>query len=81
MKAKYVSVWEGGIEVTTSCEYDVQTNEVYDIETSDVDGLDALEDEYILLPDGTEVRDFITEGNESESLTYEEIEFLKSLKL
>jgi hypothetical protein len=61
MKAKYVSVWDGGITVTTNCQYDQKTKVVSDIESSDVEGLDMLEDEYVLLPDGTEVRDFINE--------------------
>jgi hypothetical protein len=60
MKAKYVSVWDGGT-ITTNCQYDQKTKVVSDIESSDVEGLDMLEDEYVLLPDGTEVRDFINE--------------------
>lgn len=79
MKAKYVSVWDGGIEVKTNCEYNPTTKEVYDIETSDVDGLDVCEDEYVLLPDGTEVRDFIVDGNEPESLSDDEIKQLRNL--
>lgn len=79
MKAKYVSVWDGGIEVKTNCQYDPTTKEVYDIETSDVDGLDVCEDEYVLLPDGTEVRDFIVDGNEPESLSDDDINSLRNL--
>jgi hypothetical protein len=60
MKAKYVSVWDGGT-VTTNCQFNPVTKVVSDIESSDVEGLDMLEDEYVLLPDGTEVRDFINE--------------------
>jgi hypothetical protein len=61
MKAKFVSVWDGGTTITTNCQYDTKTNVVSDIESSDVEGLDMLEDEYVLLPDGTDVRDFINE--------------------
>jgi len=63
MVAVYVSVWDDGIEIKTSCKYDSNTKVVSEIECSDVDGLDILEDEYILLPDGTEVRDFINEDD------------------
>lgn len=63
MKAKYVSVWDGGTTITTNCKYDPKTNVVSDIETSDVEGLDMLDEEYIELPDGTEIRDFIHEDD------------------
>lgn len=60
-KAIYVSVWDGGVEVRTNCLYNGETKVVSDIETADVDGLDTLEDEYVLLPSGVEIRDFINE--------------------
>lgn len=63
MKAKYVSVWDGGTTVTTNCQYNPQNKVVSDIESSDVEGLDMLEDEYVELPDGTEIRDFINEDD------------------
>ena len=63
MKAKYVSVWDGGTSITTNCQYDPKTNVVSDIESSDVEGLDMLEDEYVVLPDGTEIRNFINEDD------------------
>lgn len=79
MKAKYVSVWDGGVEVKSNCDYNPTNNEVSDIETIDIDGLDILDDEYILLPDGTEVRDFVVEGNDAESLSDDEIKQLRNL--
>lgn len=57
MRATYTSVWDGGIEITTACEYDPTTKLVSDIEDSDVEGVETLEDEYITLPDGTELRE------------------------
>lgn len=66
MKAKYVSVWDGGIEIRTDCEFDPFTNIVSNIETSDVEGLEYLEDEYIELYDGTEIRDFYNEDDEED---------------
>jgi hypothetical protein len=38
------------------------------IDIAEVDGLETLEDEYVELPDGTEIRDFRIEGeNENEN--------------
>ena len=79
MKAKYVSVWDGGVEVKSNCDYNPTNKEVSNIETIDIDGLDILDDEYILLPDGTEVRDFVVEGNDAESLSDDEIKQLRNL--
>lgn len=64
VKATYVSVWDGGIEVRTNCMYNGNTKEVFDIEISDVDGLDILEDEYVELLDGEKVVDFINKDYE-----------------
>lgn len=79
MKAIYVSVWDGGIEIRTNCQFDPTTKEVSNIEVAAVDGLDVLEDEYIELPDGEEVRDFIAEGNEDDSLSDDDINNLIKL--
>lgn len=46
--AKFVTVWGGGVTVTTDCKVDTETNEVFDIERVDVD-VDILLDEYIVL--------------------------------
>lgn len=64
MKATYVSVWDGGTEVATSCNFDPQTKNITDVEMVDGDGLDALEREFVRLPDGTEidVEDCLIEG-------------------
>lgn len=55
--AIYVSVWDGGIEVRTPCKYAPDAKTCFDIESSDVEGAECLEDEYVLLPDGTELRE------------------------
>jgi len=67
MKATYVSVWDGGYKIETSCEYDPATKKVTDIETEDVDDLDLdiLTDEYIEFGD-EEIRDFINPDKEEE---------------
>lgn len=57
-KAKYVSVWDGGIIIRTDCLYNPATNDVSDIEQADVVGLDMLEDEYIEFA-GAEIREFV----------------------
>jgi hypothetical protein len=64
MKATYVSVWDGCIEITTSCNFNPETKNITDIEMVDGDGLDILEREFIRLPDGTEidVEDCLIEG-------------------
>ena len=60
MKAKFVSVWDGGT-VTTNCQFNPVTKVVSNIQMVEIDGLDCLNEEYVLLPDGTKVRDFINE--------------------
>lgn len=64
MKATYISVWDGGVEISTSCEFDPETKNITDIKSADVNGLEVLEREYIVLPDGTEidVEDCLIEG-------------------
>lgn len=54
----YVSVWDGGFEIETKAKFNRDTMEVFDIES--VEGIDdegdeveILEEEYILLADGT----------------------------
>lgn len=64
MQAKFVSVWGGGTEITSNCEYNPQTKDVTDIDSVDVDGLDILDEQYVLLPDGTKVTEFTIEGEE-----------------
>jgi len=66
MEAIYVSVWDGGTEISTKCNFDPQTKNVTDVESADVDGLDSLDREYIILPDGTEIerKDFLLDGEE-----------------
>jgi hypothetical protein len=63
MKATYVSRWDGNTLIKTSCQYDPKTSEVTDVEASeDAYNIYTLEEEYIELPDGTEIRDFICGG-------------------
>lgn len=54
----YVSVWDGGFEIETKAKFNRDTMQVFDIES--VEGIDdegdeveILEEEYILLPDGS----------------------------
>ena len=58
-KATYVSVWDGDVEIRTDCMYDIDTGTV-----SDVNGIDNLNDEYIELPDGTQIRSFYNKDND-----------------
>jgi hypothetical protein len=61
--ATYVSVWDGGIEIRTRCLFNRAMSAVFDVESVDANGLDILEDEYVELADGTEIRNFITEDD------------------
>ena len=45
--AKYTSVWDGGIHVTTDCLVNMDTKEIKDIQIADVTGIDSLDYEYI----------------------------------
>jgi len=80
-RAKFVSVWDGGIEIRSNCEFNPISKEVFDIEISEVDGLETLEDEYVELPDGTEIRDFLIDGENGneDQLTSEEVDMLQHI--
>lgn len=58
--AKFVTVWGGGVTVTTDCKVDTGTNEVFDIQCVDVD-VDILLEEYVIL-DGSEHLVFDEDG-------------------
>jgi hypothetical protein len=60
IKATYISVWDGGTEIVTTCDYDPQTNVISNVEVANVDGLnlDVLDKEYLELQDGTTVTKF-----------------------
>lgn len=66
--ATYVSVWDGGVEITSDCIYNPIEKDVYDIEMVEAEGLNHLEDEYILLADGTRIDrdDFTFNGEPNE---------------
>jgi len=59
IKATYVSVWSG-FEVTSNCKIDLTTKEVFDVKQVDIEALDLheLDEEFIRLEDGTEIRNF-----------------------
>lgn len=60
IRATYVSIWDGGQRIESQCDYNTDTREVEDVDTMDVDtmGLDVLEEEFVELPDGTEISNF-----------------------
>ena len=43
----FISYWDGGKAVKTSCKVNMNTKEVFDIQKVDIDGLDDLEGEQI----------------------------------
>jgi len=57
----FFSVWDDDTVIQSFCKYDEETNTALDIEQIDVDGMDinVLTDEFVLLEDGTEIRDFL----------------------
>jgi len=56
MQATYVSVWDDSDRVSTPCEFNPSTKVVTDIEDSGAEPEGSLTDEYVVLPDGTELR-------------------------
>jgi hypothetical protein len=59
MLATYVSVWDGGEEIRTLCDYDTETQTASNIEQcDDVEDLDILEEEFIELPSGVIIKSF-----------------------
>lgn len=71
VEADYVTVWDSGCSTfTTTCKYDKKANNVFDVESVEVDGFDlnSLDEEYIILPDGTRIdrEDFLLEGEPSD---------------
>ena len=47
----YVSVWDGGVEIASTCTIDLTTGNILNIKQVDVDGVDVREREYIVLND------------------------------
>lgn len=52
--AEFHSLWNDGVDIENTCKVNMDTLEVFDIQTSNVEGLDVLDREYIILPDGKE---------------------------
>ncbi len=66
MKATYVSTWDGGEQIRTSCDFNPETKEATNVRTVDVDEIDleiCLE-EFIELPNGEIIKSFIVDGVE-----------------
>lgn len=49
IEAQFVSVWDGGNPVTTSCKVDMKTHRVFDIAKQDISEVDYLDREYIII--------------------------------
>lgn len=64
MNATYVSIWDDGFRVETNCVFNPETKEVTDVDSIDVEGLglDFCDEEFIELPDGTEIKTFNMDG-------------------
>jgi len=61
VRAQYTSVFDDNIKCTSACMYDPNSMRVYDIATAenaeDAENADSRTDEYVTLPDGTELRE------------------------
>lgn len=57
INATFVSVWDNGTEIESSCLFDSDTREVTNIEQieDNIEDLNMLEREYIELPDGSQL--------------------------
>jgi hypothetical protein len=66
MKVTYISIWDNCTEVSTSCNYNVDSKCVTGVESSDIKGVDVLTEEYIELPNGVTIdrKDFFLEGED-----------------
>lgn len=53
--ATYVTEWDNGITIRTKCRYSPSQRTASDIVQVDIDGVDCVDREYIILPDGTEI--------------------------
>lgn len=61
MRATYTSVFDGSVSCTSPCLFDEDARVVSDIEpaenNADAEFTHAITDEYVTLPDGTELRE------------------------
>ena len=56
MKAQFISIWDGNVQIRTNCEYNPETGEITETEISnDIEGLECLDREYIVLQDSEEI--------------------------
>lgn len=69
--ARYTSVWDDCISVTTTCKINLNTHEIFDIERIDTDGMDlnALTNEYVTI-----------DGKDHPACQSEELEFYQTEK-
>lgn len=64
MEATFVSVWDGGTEIRTKCQFNPETKDATDIESVDAEGLDNLDEQYVELPNGERVEVLTIDGEE-----------------
>ena len=55
VKCVFVSVWDGDVTLRSRAIYHKDDRSIEVLETHDVDGLETLDREYIVLPDGDEL--------------------------
>lgn len=79
VKAKFVSVWDGGFCVETDCKVNMKTGEIYDIEVSEgtADYVNELDEEFIRFPDGTEHT--VSRGQEDGGFWYGDDDIIETM--
>lgn len=58
----YVSVWEDQGEIETRCIFNLTTKTVVEVESVDINDDDICEEEYIILSDGSKIKNFYVNG-------------------
>ena len=51
-------MWDGGIRIESECDYDETTNTVSNVESVDPGDVDICMEQFIELPDGTQIKTF-----------------------
>jgi hypothetical protein len=69
--AKYVSIWDDNLEVSTNCLFDSETNNVTEIEQVDMPDLEICHMEYVLLENNEKVFNYTIESETEQHGFYE----------
>lgn len=68
-KAIYVSVWDNNVRLTSKCTIDPETKLISDIGMIDVSEVKEMKEQFIEMPNGHKVVDFLFADEEQFSLS------------